>query len=549
MLKGEKLGEGTYGIVYTGTSPNTGRHYAIKRNLAEKAVSFMGAPRELDVLNRLRDHPHIVRLEKVAYGAPFQTGCFSPLGNMVHGTQRDDSIHFVFGKAHYDLHQFIYGATRIDFSLIKRYMVHMLLGLEYIHAKKIVHRDLKPSNVLIFGEDKDAQGVANVAKICDFGLSKPYTYQGRQTPNTVTSIYRAPEITLDYPHYDYKVDVWSVGCIMFEMVAKKTFIPIVPDKNDEILSAILASLPVELPMREFRELVRSNKWRRVVLSKNHKPRSRKSFQEQLGLTPLALNQFRREAGSIDKFIDLLTNMLRFEWDKRFSISQALNHTFFDDSRDIIESTRSKYSLAHSQEYMYEVRNCVERKWMASVATSIFNDRPSLNWYSHRVLFQAMDLFDRYIFAMYRAGGFPDNAMESEDKGLVHDKYGAELRFYCCVYLCIKYFTTIHHPVSFTAIVPPEYRTPESLIIAEQFESSFVVHCLDYEIYRDTVYEIADKKSDYLSETNIRDLIMIYSMNDSYTGWTPTQLYQYYINNIQGKPLDAIFKLIRTPFVN
>ena len=156
MLRGDKLGEGTFGIVYSGSSPKSNRQYAIKRNLVEDETSFIGVPREVDVLNKLRHHPHIVRLEQVSFGHPFSGGCFSPLLGKDRTSQRDDSIHFVFKQAAYDLHRFVYGAVITDFALIKRYMVNMLLGIKYMHSQKIIHRDLKPSNVLIFGDEKDA---------------------------------------------------------------------------------------------------------------------------------------------------------------------------------------------------------------------------------------------------------------------------------------------------------------------------------------------------------------------------------------------------------
>lgn len=543
MQRGEKLGEGTFGIVYSASSPKTNRQYAIKRNLVEDETSFIGVPREVDVLNKLRLHPHIVRLEQVAFGQPFNGNCFSPLVGKERKSQRDDSIHFVFKQAAYDLHRFVYGAIITDFGLIKRYMVNMLLGIEYMHSKRILHRDLKPSNVLIFGDEKDAMGIGNIAKICDFGLAKPYTYQGSQTPSTVTSWYRAPEITLGYPHYDYKTDIWSLGCILYEMVAKRAFIPDVPDNNDDILSSILGALPQELPMRKFRELVRSNKWRQVKLTPAHSPRIRRSFMQQIGLSSEGLEQFERQAGRMDLFCDLLDNMLRFEWDRRFTATECLNHPFFEDHKTIINETRSQFPPQPIKEHRMLITKCVERKWMAQAVTEIFNNRDALRWYSNRALFQAMDLFDRYLSVMFHVTSIPPNAVESDLKGFIHDKFGAELRFMTCLYLCIKYFSSIHYPISYDSIVAEEYRTTEARLIAEQFEGGFIKNCLEYDIYRPTVYEAADEFGDKLEDTDIRDLIILYSMNTTFSNMTPSELYQYYRSNLRGRPLDVLFSPI------
>lgn len=546
MLRGDKLGEGTFGIVYSGTSPKSNRQYAVKRNLVEDETSFIGVPREVDVLNKLRHHPHIVRLERVTFGHPFNEGCFSPLKGIERTSQRDDSIHFVFGQAAYDLHRFIYGAVITDFSLIKRYMVNILLGIEYMHSQHIIHRDLKPSNILIFGEEKDALGVGNIAKICDFGLAKPYTYQGFQTPKTVTSWYRAPEIALGYPHYDYKVDIWSVGCILYEMIAKRAFIPDVPDDNDDILSRILGSLPQELPMRKFRELVRGNKWRNVKLTPAHSPRLRRTFAQQMGFSVEALELFEKQAGKLDLFCDLLDKMLKFEWEQRYTTTQCLDHPFFDDHRSIITRTRKLYPPQIEKEQVLLIKECVERKWMSQAATEIFNNRGSLRWYSHRALFQAMDLFDRYLSVMFHVTTIPSNAIESNLKGFIHDKFGAELRFMSCLYLCIKYFSSIHYPISYETIVAEEYRTNEAKLIAEQFEGGFIKNCLEYNIYRPTIYEAADDFGDKLEDSDIRDLIILYSMNNTFSGMKSCELYQYYRTNLKGRPLDVLFSpIIRT----
>lgn len=539
MQRGDKLGEGTFGIVYSGTSPRTKTEYAIKRNLVEDSTSFIGVSREVDVLNKLRHHPHIVRLEQVAFGHPFQGACFSPLQGKDRESQRDDAIHFVFRKAHYDLHQFIYGALVINFGLIKRYMVNMLLGIEYIHGQRILHRDLKPSNVLIFGEEKDVAGVGNVAKICDFGLAKPYTYQGSQTPNTVTSWYRAPEITLGYPHYDYKVDVWSLGCIFYEMVAKRAFLPEVPDNNDEILSTILGALPKELSVRKLRELVRSNKWRTVKLTPAHSPRIRRSFPMQIGLSDELLKQFEQQAGKFDLFCNLLENMLRFEWDHRYTVTQCLDHPFFDEYRALIAETRRQYPPYPRRDKPLIVKKSAERKWMAQIVTDIFNNRSKLNWYSHRSLFQAMDLFDRYLAVMFHTTTIPPNAVESELKGFIHDKFGAELRFMICLYLCIKYFSSIHYPIKYDDVVTEEYRTPEAKLLAEQFEGGFIKNGLEYDIYRTTVYEAADDFGDKLEDNDVRDLVVLYSINSTFSGMTAIELYQHYRSHLRGRPIELL----------
>lgn len=545
MERGKRLGEGTFGKVYAATCSTSGTEYAIKRNITDTTTNFIGSPREADVLHKLKKHPHIIRLEMMCFGSPFKNECFSPLSSdLLKEGRRDDNLHFGFRRAAYDLHSFIYGAVSINFSLMKRYMVQMLLGLEFMHGRKYIHRDIKPSNVLIFAEELDVLGQGNIAQLCDFGLTKPYTNQGGQTPGTITSFWRAPEVALGYPNYDYKCDVWSLGCIFFEMVAKRSFIMVDSDDDNFIISTILGSLPQELPLRKLRDWVKSCKWKDVKLSPIHKPSTRKSWLDQLALTASGKKQFEQEAGSLIQFCDLIDHMICFDCNDRYSATLCLQNPFFNEYKDYIRLTQEKYPPCVKETVTLQIHHCIERRWMAEEVIGIFNDRLAKQaWYSHRKLFQAMDLFDRYLFFMKNSNKAVPNAVESDVKGLLHTKEETRLRFYVCLYLSIKYFSSIHSPVEFSEVAPNELLTPENLLISEQFETALVVHCLKYDIYRATIYEAADGFCDKLEDTEVRDLIVLYSMNPSIDDITVEELYRYYRSNLKNRSMEEILKPI------
>uniref|UniRef100_A0A3B5L6F1 mitogen-activated protein kinase n=1 Tax=Xiphophorus couchianus TaxID=32473 RepID=A0A3B5L6F1_9TELE len=88
----------------------------------------------------------------------------------------------------------------------------MLCGLRYIHKAGIIHRDLKPGNLAV---NQDCE-----LKILDFGLAR--SADAEMTGYVVTRWYRAPEVILNWMHYTQTVDIWSVGCIMAEMINGKT---------------------------------------------------------------------------------------------------------------------------------------------------------------------------------------------------------------------------------------------------------------------------------------------------------------------------------------
>jgi p38 MAP kinase len=97
-----------------------------------------------------------------------------------------------------------------------QFLVYQVLrGMKYVHSAGIIHRDLKPSNIAV-NEDCEL-------RILDFGLARPT--ENEMTGYVATRWYRAPEIMLNWMHYSQTVDMWSVGCIMAEMLTGKTLFP------------------------------------------------------------------------------------------------------------------------------------------------------------------------------------------------------------------------------------------------------------------------------------------------------------------------------------
>lgn len=105
----------------------------------------------------------------------------------------------------------------------KKYIVYQVLkGLKYLHTGEVIHRDLKPSNLLINSECK--------VKIADFGLARSVAKPDDNTnpiltESVATRWYRAPEILFGSQFYSKAVDVWSLGCIVGEMIVGKAIFP------------------------------------------------------------------------------------------------------------------------------------------------------------------------------------------------------------------------------------------------------------------------------------------------------------------------------------
>lgn len=192
----EKVGEGTYGVVYKAKDLTTGGVVALKkiRLEAEDEGVPSTAIREISLLKEL-DDDHIVKLL-----------------NIVHA---DTKLYLVFEFLDVDLKRYMDVVTKQHESLspaiVKKFTKELLGGLHYCHAHRILHRDLKPQNLLI-----DAHG--NL-KLADFGLARAFGIPLRTyTHEVVTLWYRAPEVLLGSRHYSTAIDMWSVGCIVAEMI-------------------------------------------------------------------------------------------------------------------------------------------------------------------------------------------------------------------------------------------------------------------------------------------------------------------------------------------
>ncbi|KAM0944548.1 putative cyclin-dependent kinase CMGC-MAPK family [Dioscorea sansibarensis] len=118
------------------------------------------------------------------------------------------------------------GDQGLNEATVKKLMFQLLQGVAYLHSHRILHRDLKPCNLLLTG--------AGQLKICDFGLGKRYEYlyeeeEGREcdwlSQAVGTRWYRSPELLLGEEKYNEAIDIWSVGCIMAEMVMRKVLFP------------------------------------------------------------------------------------------------------------------------------------------------------------------------------------------------------------------------------------------------------------------------------------------------------------------------------------
>lgn len=126
-----------------------------------------------------------------------------------------EDIYIVMDVMETDLHRVIYSKQTLNEEHHQYFTYQILRGLLYLHSAEVIHRDLKPPNILV---NKNCD-----LKICDFGLARGFIAEREEelTDYVVTRWYRAPEVVLIGSLYTKAVDVWSVGCILCELVGRK----------------------------------------------------------------------------------------------------------------------------------------------------------------------------------------------------------------------------------------------------------------------------------------------------------------------------------------
>lgn len=279
----EKIGEGTYGVVYKARDKISGRLVALKKIRLD--ADSEGVPstaiREISLLKEL-DHVNIVRLLDVVHS--------------------EKKLYLVFEYLHQDLKKYMDNCppTGLGAPLIKSYLYQLLQGVAFCHSHRVLHRDIKPQNLLI-----DVEG--NI-KLADFGLARAFGVPVRTyTHEVVTLWYRAPEILLGSKFYSTPVDIWSLGCIFAEMITRR---PLFPGDSE-----------IDQLFRIFRTLGTPDEtvWPNVTQLPDFKSSFPKWPHQSISNVLPHLCQ---------EGTDLITKMLKYEPSQRISAKSALVHPYF-----------------------------------------------------------------------------------------------------------------------------------------------------------------------------------------------------------------------------
>jgi len=215
----KQVGKGAFGVLISAHDREEAMTVAIKKVCLGGAMGWdrheaKSLLRELKLLQHF-DHENIMRLRDLLVPAsltPWATSTGGPAASF-------SEVYMVQDLMATDLHYIIQSAARGKQSItedhIQYFTYQLLRGLKAIHSAKVLHRDLKPSNLLI---NKDCE-----LRIADFGLARGVDFDPAQcaqlTEYVVTRWYRAPELLTGNERYGPAIDMWSVGCILGEMLS------------------------------------------------------------------------------------------------------------------------------------------------------------------------------------------------------------------------------------------------------------------------------------------------------------------------------------------
>ncbi|CAG0879985.1 unnamed protein product, partial [Cyprideis torosa] len=295
-----RLGKGAYGVVYRALDHLTGNVVAVKKiyDAFRNGTDAQRTLREISFLCIFSGHPNIVHLINV------------------HEAANPRDLYLIFEYVSYDLDSLI---KRRKFKLReKQFILYQIFnGIAFMHSAGVMHRDLKPSNILV----DDAFEV----KLCDLGLARAVSDRiraGCETPQgqgltdyVATRWYRAPEILLGSNRYTKSVDMWSIGCILAEMLTQE---PMFQGRTAfHQLDLILSIVPH--PTREDLRHLESHL--RINAIENTMGRVRRRTWAEV--IPDSTPEER----------EMLSCLLQFSYRKRLTAVEALQHPYLGPFRN------------------------------------------------------------------------------------------------------------------------------------------------------------------------------------------------------------------------
>ncbi|KAJ5752327.1 hypothetical protein N7520_009244 [Penicillium odoratum] len=314
------VGNGSFGVVFQTKMAPSGEDAAIKRVLQDKRFKN----RELQIMRIVR-HPNIVELKAFYYS---------------NGDRKDEVylnlvLEYVPETVYRASRYFNKLKTTMPMLEVKLYIYQLFRSLAYIHSQGICHRDIKPQNLLL---DPNT----GILKLCDFGSAKILIENEPNVSYICSRYYRAPELIFGATNYTTKIDVWSTGCVMAELMLGQ---PLFPGESgiDQLVEIIkVLGTPTREQIRTMNPNYMEHKFPQI---KPHPFNKVPTSPNSPSTLPALITQHQVFRKAPPEAIDLISALLEYTPTERLSAIEAMCHPFFDELRD--PATRFPDSRHHN----------------------------------------------------------------------------------------------------------------------------------------------------------------------------------------------------------
>ncbi|XP_046545081.1 MAPK/MAK/MRK overlapping kinase-like isoform X1 [Haliotis rubra] len=288
-----KKGEGTFSDVLKCQNKEDGTYVACKKmKQTYESWEQVQHLREIQAMRRLNPHTNVLDLLEIIFD--------KKSGTLVLVVELMDMnmYELIKGKRHH-----------LPERKVKHYMYQLIKSIDHMHRNGIFHRDVKPENILI-KED--------LLKLADFGSCRSVYSKQPYTEYISTRWYRAPECLLTDGYYTFKMDMWSVGCVFFEILSLH---PLFPGSNEVDQIAKIHDImgtPESGVLKKMKNRSRGARSRGISFN----------FPQKQGT---GIQRFLPHVSQ--EAIELINKMCTYDPDDRVSARCAIKHAYFKELRD------------------------------------------------------------------------------------------------------------------------------------------------------------------------------------------------------------------------
>lgn len=328
----QMVGHGSFGVVFQTQILPTNEIAAIKRVLQDKRFKN----RELQIM-KLVHHRNIVDLKYYFYTNNDKNELYL---NLI--------LEFVPETLYKASHYYVSKRLSMPPLEVKLYTYQMLRALNYIHSQGICHRDIKPQNLLINADTGEL-------KLCDFGSAKILNPSEPNVSYICSRYYRAPELIFGATNYTTKIDVWSAGCVMAELILGQPL------------------FPGELGIDQLVEIIKILGTPSKDQIKNMNPNYMEHKFPQI--KPIPLNKIFKKMSN--DCIQFLIRVLQYSPADRISCFEALIDPYFDELRNEASKLPNYRKLFSQQYYQNSSVNAAAHAHQSNANYQLYSNQPDV----------------------------------------------------------------------------------------------------------------------------------------------------------------------------